>query len=226
MNKSKKLSLKFMCCSKKKNIFSPQASRAFTLAEIAAALFILSLVVGAVFSITSYAVQASARLAETQGRRQQVLGLFELCHENFRSLPGNAFFETRRSQEGQQELLFIDAPRAFAWGDKSVYGNSILSIQQQSGGLFSLVLIREKSRDPKLGTSLNEKPEQQSLVLIEDLAEITWRFFYVPTSQWLNEWTYRDLRPSLVELSLKPAGEETPLRAVFWVPSIKRQVAL
>ncbi|MBX7158305.1 MAG: type II secretion system GspH family protein [Verrucomicrobiae bacterium] len=212
--------------NKKIKIAKHAGDRAFTLVEIMAALLILALITSAVFAITRAALQASANLAETQAHRQQIMGLIELCNENFRSLPGNAFFETRRSQEGQLELLFVDAPRAFAWGNKSVYGNSILSIQPQPGGLFSLVLIREKTQKSKLSVNPNEKPEQQSLILIRDLSEIAWRFFYAPTSQWINEWTYRDLRPSLVELSVTPAGEETPIRAVFWVPSVKRQVAI
>lgn len=199
---------------------------AFTLVEIVAVLAILALISAAVFAITRSSVQASIVLAETQNRREQVLSLTELCNENFRHLPGNSFFETRRSKEGQLELLFTDAPRAFVWGDKSAYGNSILSIHPQPGGLFSLVLTREKGRDKTINASSTEKVESTSLTLITDLSEIVWRFFYVPTGQWLNEWTYRDLRPNLVELSLKPAGEKTATRVVFWLPDVRRQIAL
>lgn len=204
----------------------PSSPSAFTLVEIVAVLAILSLISAAVFAVTSSSVSASVALSETQNRRQQIFGLIELCNENFRRLPGNAFFETRRSKEGQLELLFIDAPRTFVWGDQSAYGNTILSIHSQPGGLFSLVLTREKGRDKSINTSSSEKPESVSLTLVTDLSEVKWRFFYVPTGQWLNEWTYRELRPNLVELNLKPADEKALTRAVFWLPDVRRQAAL
>ena len=208
-----------MCYNKKKS------ASAFTLIEIVVVLAILALISVAVFGVTRSSVQSSVILADTQNRRQQILGLIELCNENFRRLPGNALFETRRSKDGQIELLFTDAPRAFTWGDQSAYGNTILTIQPQPGGLFSLVLTREKARDKTINSSSTEKVESTSLTLIKDFSDIKWRFFYVTTSQWLTEWTYHDLRPNLVELNLTQAGEETPTRAVFWLPDVKRQAA-
>lgn len=198
----------------------------FTLLEVILALGVMALLTGAMFTLVQGAMQATAELHHRQNRMQEVNGLVELCGRAFRNLPGEAVFEaTMREEEGVyvQELLFLEAPRAFSWGGSSQgLGMTLLSARPQLGGLLNLSLLWENTETDEAASPLNMDEASRWLVLIADLHKVQWRFYDPRSSTWMDEWKDSAARPSLVELTLNLAGETEPIRSVFWVPALTK----
>ncbi len=206
--------------------FRHSSTKGFTLFEVMVAIMLLVLLVGGMFAVIHASMQAAATLSEAQGRGRETSALMELLRKTFRTLPAPSSVETRvRTLDGDSygEIVFHGAPNAFSWGDVSTsLDEAVLTVKPQAGGRLSLVLARASPRDQLSGVAQTSTDEGRSVVLVADLKEVSWRFYDQRTGAWQLDWKNREIRPLLVELTLVPAGDSKPVKAVFWIPPLTR----
>jgi type II secretory pathway pseudopilin PulG len=198
--------------------------RAFTIFEVMLALTLLVVLVGGLFGVLQACMESAAELQSRQQQNQSINGFIELFRRTVRNLPVEASMEGGQFEEGSgqflQKIYFRNAPRAFAWGEDSLFlGETILSARPQVGGLFSLGVYRSTESEQKLRSS-EADDKLRWLFLIKDLREIKWRFFDPRSGVWQEEWRDASSRPTLIEMNLTLAGETNAITSVFWVPTL------
>lgn len=222
---------------------SPSAFRrppsAFTLMEMVLAMFILSLLVGAVFTIVRSVTQLANDLTVEQQRDGRTHGFLELCSRTFRGLPPEAWVRLRTKQAGGRYLSQLVLTGGVSPLSGQTGGITVLEIEEVPDGYFRLVM-RVLSPEQAIAWEKGDASAGIRLPLLENVATLDWKFLNPGTGEWEPLWNDKlDLqkvanqptdgvplapvdpvvsrRPNLVELKLA-FGAEPPQRHVFWVP--------
>jgi len=198
--------------------------QAFTLFEVALALSILVLMVGALYAMVDASMRGTADLQEMENRTRETSEFLGLCRKTFRTLPATAVFQTRVVEQGSvsgQELIFRNAPGLFWWGDADNASiSTIVGVRAQVGGLVSLGILQdsEDEIDSYLNGGTTIRPW---LMLLTDLRNLQWRFYDARVQIWMNEWKDLTSRPAFVELTI--TTEKGSEKYTFWVPPVVTQ---
>jgi hypothetical protein len=202
----------------------------FSLLEVTVALAVLMLVAGSIYGVLRGTLGLTAALEEERTRQEQIDGLIELCRKTFRMLPAEASLEGRvRREDGKllPELIIRNAPETLAWDRVTdMEAISALGLRPQLGGLFSLGLLRTTKPEDINVEPVKLAKDGDWLTLVSDLEKAQWRYFDSRSGLWLDDLPAGSLRPNAIELSLWFPGEQEPLRAVFWVVPIARQITV
>jgi prepilin-type N-terminal cleavage/methylation domain-containing protein len=202
----------------------------FTLLEVTVALAVLLLVAGCIYGVLRGTLELTAGLSEQRTRQEQLDGVVELCRRTLRMLPAEALLEGRtRRVDGQllPELIIRNAPELLAWERVTDWAAvSALGLRPQLGGLFSLALLRTTQPEDIAQDPVAAADAGEWLTLVPNLKKITWRYFDSRSGLWLDDFPVGNLRPDAVELTLWLAEEEEPLRMVFWVVPMARNITV
>jgi len=192
-------------------------SSGYLLLEVLLALAVLSIVVGMVFQIIQTALKVTADIDFLQTQQRKVDGITELLRRNFDSMPQSCVFQTRKIN-GSVELIFRSAPFNFSWVRIGAnFGTVVLASRPQADGRLALSVLQESGNalDSYVDAG-NEKAEW--FPLMNDVEELSWRFFDVVTGKWSPEWPNTAVKPNLVQLTFKLAGRNHTERCVFRWP--------
>lgn len=203
----------------------------FTLLEMVIVMFILALLVGAIFGIVRGVTQLTNDMTVEQQRDSRMHGFIELCSRTFRNLPPNAIVRLRTKQAGGRylgELVLVGA-RSPVSGDAG--GVTLLQTVEAPDG-YLRVMMRAMTAAQVSAWEKGDEDAGLRVPLMENVATLEWKFFNVVSGEWEPVWNEKlqldasgmaslsgayAPRPGLVELRLA-FGSEPAQRHVFWVP--------
>lgn len=182
-------------------------AQAFTLLEVVIVLFIVALLLSAVYSIARGALTLADDIQRHERReaRQQALTVF--CERLLAEVPASAALNVRTTQEDGRYLSSLELQNMRSPFDGSP--GWIVSMQTEiaAGGSLRLVLV---CRQPQ------HADRAHRVLLLDDLSACAWHVFDPASRQWTGMWQGHS-RPPLLELILAQ-GVDTPRRRVFWLP--------
>lgn len=198
----------------------------FTLFEVIMALMILGLLSGAVYSITSAALQSSQATITEQAGCRRVEAFARVLRDAFLNLPRDArvFLKMGKSSSGApvQEMIFAETSGTF--GVASVAGGSlILSDRPKSDGTrtFSILRVPAKMQGNDYDRMMAEGPW---IPILPGVEKIAWSFFR--QGKWQETWADGAGRPEAVRLSFDYRDlPGTTLDFQFWVPPLAQPPA-
>lgn len=192
--------------------------RGFLLLEVLLALAIFSIVVVMIFQIVQTTLRVASDINFLEGQQQKVDGICELLRRNFIAMPQSTLFQTRKNEK-TFELIFRDAPFNFSWvGTGAQYGTVVIASKPRADGRIDLSVLQEaEGTSPKIVDAQTEW-KGSWLPLLNDLDQISWRFFDPRNAKWSTEWPDAATKPSLIEVTLKLAGRPHAERGVFRWP--------
>lgn len=193
----------------------------FTLFEVIMALMILGLLSGAVYSISSAALEASKSVITEQTSARRLEAFLRITREAFLNLPADAALFLRISKPSSgapmPELVFAETSGTF--GVPSLGGGSlILAARARADGSRTFSILRVPSEiDASAMDRLIAKGDWISL--LPGVNRVAWYFFN--GNEWLEEWPQGSGRPQLVRLQFfyDPMGG-TPIEVQFWIPPL------
>jgi len=203
---------------RKKQNSETVASSGYLLLEVLLALSILSIVVVMVFQIIQTTLRVTSEINFLQTQQRKVDGICELLRRNFVSMPATSVFKTR-NQNGSTELVFRYAPFNFSWtktGPK--FGTVVISSRPQADGRFALSVLEESGNALESYVDSGIERKSDWIPLINDVEQLTWRFYNSRTGKWSSDWPDTGAKPNLVEINLKLAGRNHMERGVFRWP--------
>jgi prepilin-type N-terminal cleavage/methylation domain-containing protein len=202
-------------------LISKQARSGFTLFELIMALMILGLLSGAVYSISTAALETTKAVISEQAASRRLEAFLKVTRDSFSNLPadGKVFFRMAKSPAGSPvpELVFMETSGTF--GVSSLGGGSlILAARPKADGTraFSILRLPPNSQ----GIELERLRSQGAWVsLLPGVEKVKWLFF--KTGEWVEEWEEGAERLRLVRLQFsydKMPG--SPIDVIFWIPPI------
>ena len=205
----------------KKANFLQHRQAGFTLFEVIMALMILGLLSGAVYSISSAALEASKSVITEQTSARQLEAFLRITREAFLNLPADANLSLRISKSASgapvPELVFAETSGIF--GVPSLGGGSlILAARPRADGSRTFSILRVPSEiDASAMERLVTKGDWISL--LPGVSRVAWFFFN--GNEWVEEWPQGAGRPQLVRLqfSYNPMAE-TLIDVQFWIPPL------
>lgn len=207
---------------KKANLLQRRHSLAgFTLFEVIMALMILGLLSGAVYSISSAALEASKSVITEQTSARRLEAFLRITREAFLNLPADANLSFRISQSSSgapvPELVFAETSGTF--GVPSLGGGSlILAARPRADGSRTFSILRVPGEiDASAMERLVTKGDWISL--LPGVSRVAWFFFN--GNDWVQEWPEGAGRPQLVRLqfSYDPMAESL-IDVQFWIPPL------
>jgi len=205
----------------KKANFLQHRQAGFTLFEVIMALMILGLLSGAVYSISSAALEASKSVITEQTSARQLEAFLRITREAFLNLPADANLSLRISKSASgapvPELVFAETSGIF--GVPSLGGGSlILAARPRADGSRTFSILRVPS---EIDASAMERLVMKGdwISLLPGVSRVAWFFFN--GNEWVEEWPQGAGRPQLVRLqfSYNPMAE-TLIDVQFWIPPL------
>ncbi len=198
----------------------------FTLFEVIMALMILGLLSGAVYSITSAALESSQATITEQAGCRRVEAFARVMRDAFLNLPRDArvFLKIGKSSSGApvQEMVFAETSGTF--GVASVAGGSlILSDRPRSDGTrtFSILRVPANMQGNDYDRMLANGPW---IPILPSVEKVAWSFFR--QGKWQETWADGAGRPEAVRLSFEYRDlPGTTLDFHFWVPPLAQPQA-
>lgn len=186
------------------SFYPKRSTLGFTLLEMMLVLLITTLLVGVIFGIVRSVTQFSDSLATEQKSDARLYGLTEMMQSTFRSLPAHAVVRLQIKQVGTtylSELTLIDAPAALTQQVGSV---TVLATEETASGYLRLVL-KIYSHQEALDKEQGRQDGGVSVVLLDDISHLEWRFYQAETEQWIPVWNENlSLAPLLTSLLADP----------------------
>lgn len=195
----------------------------FTLLEVVITITIFVFLCAAVFGLMSGVLQTASSLQDNQNRRDQMERFNAFLDRKLKSLPaGSAVISYLRgtgdglAQNGiivghDQDLIAIDA-------------------KIQSNGYYTLrlatfdpaTLPQNITISPTLffETKVTADAGISWTPLIQDVAQLAWKFQMHNATDWVNLWSDPSDTPNLIEFSMQQAGDLQPSTMDFWLPQI------
>jgi prepilin-type N-terminal cleavage/methylation domain-containing protein len=190
----------------------PQRRRpaGFSLLEVMMVMFILAILLGAVFGVVRATIQLSNDMTDTQLAESRVNGFSQFCERTLRNLPANAVVRHRVKQKGNHylsQLTFKGSPGAFS--TQGAGGNEVMVLEtdEQVDGYLS-VILRSMTATQALAWEKGDNRVGRRLKLLEDVTSLEWRFYRVQSGEWEPVWNERlDLYP-LGVITANPAQDD------------------
>jgi type II secretion system protein J len=202
----------------KKHNLQTVASSGYLLLEVLLALAILSIVVVMVFQIIQTTLRVTSDINFLQTQQRKIDGICELLRRNFVSMPETCLFQTR-DQNGSKELIFRYAPFNFSWTKPGAkFGTVVIAGRPQSDGRLALSVLEESGNALESYVDSGIERKGDWVPLINDVDQLTWRFYSSSTGKWSLDWSDTGLKPNLVEINIKLAGRNHMERGVFRWP--------
>lgn len=199
---------------------SQKQTNGFTLLEVVLAMTILALLAGALYSISTAAIESTKEALVTQFTMRRLEGFLHLTRNAFLSLPANGTIylntDNAANNNGVPDLYFQNAIGLF--GLASLAGGTlILSPRSANDGTrsFSILRIPKNVRGSDLATLYQG---DTWVTLLPKIKKPHWSFFKNGT--WSDEWPQGAGRPQLVRLEMEVVGIGSMVEAIFYVPAL------
>jgi type II secretion system protein J len=190
----------------------------YLLLEVLLALAVLSVVVVMVFQIIQTTLRVTSNINFLETQQQKVDGICELLRRNFVSLPQTCLFQTRKRNEST-ELVFRYAPFNFSWLKTGAqFGNVVIAGRPQPDGRFALSVLQESGNPLESYVDAGTERKGDWIPLVNDVDQLSWRFYDSFAGKWLAEWPDTGRKPTLVEITFKLTGRNHTERCVFRWP--------
>lgn len=197
----------------------PLRSKGFTLLEVILAMAIMVLLAGAIYSISSAAIESTKETIVEQFTMRRLAGFLQITRNAFLNLPADGtIFLSNDSNNSIPDLNFENATGLF--GIASLGGGILtLSAQPSSDGTRTFSVLRIPKNVE--GADLNHFYQNASWVkLLPKVKKPHWSFFY--RGEWTDEWPRGSGRPQLVRLEMEVAGLQEPIESIFYVPAMTK----
>jgi general secretion pathway protein J len=199
-------------------ILRPQKQNGFTLLEIVLAMTILALLAGAIYAISTAAIETTKEALVEQFTLRRLEGFLHITRDAFLNLPANGalYLDTSNSSNngGLPDLYFQNATGLF--GLASLAGGTlILSARPSNDGtrVFSILRLPKNVQ----ASDLNNFYQSDSWIsLLPRIKKPHWSFF--KNGEWLDEWPQGTGRPQLVRLQMEVVGVKNTIESIFYVP--------
>ncbi len=201
-------------------------SSGFTLLELVLAMFLLSLLVGMVFSTARSSLALGNAIVKSQNEEMLQQAFFELLNNRFSSLPGNTRFDLKVQDSGSHyisDLTLQNVPLSFTWGGQARIAKAIqLSTVKKRSGYLDVVLRYYENEilvDPASPTTAkNDEAPFAEIVLLTDVAYFEWRVLDGRSMEWQYDWDLQGRLPLQLELTMAIGAKGEEIRQIFWVP--------
>lgn len=193
----------------------------FTLFEVILAMMILGLLSGAVYTITSAALESSkATIAEQTGMRR-LEAFVRVTRDSFFNLPADAkvFLRMGKSPSGAPipELVFSETTGTFGVASLGS-GSLILAARPMADGTRTFSILRVPA-DVQGNDYDRLMAEGAWIPLLPGVERVEWAFWR--QGEWVEEWPEGSERPAAVRLrfeSIDLPGSVLDLQ--FWIPPL------
>ena len=190
----------------------------YLLLEVLLAVAVLSISVVMIFRIIQTTLKATADITFLQTQQRKVDGISQLLRRNFESMPQTCTFQTR-SVNGSLELIFRSAPFNFSWvTSKANFGTVVIARRSLPNGRLALSVLQESGDALNSYVDGSNEKKGEWFPLVDDVEQLSWRFFDGQAEKWTSDWPNPATKPSLVELTFKLAGRNHLERCVFRWP--------
>ena len=197
----------------------PNLQAGYLLLEVLLGLAILTMITALVFRIIQATVRTTREVTYLESLQERVDGISELLRQNFSNLPSVVQFQTKTLQHGT-ELVFRHAAFQFAAAPGvPAFGTVALTSRPQRDGRLYLAFYQEPEDDRERLIETNQEDKVPWTPLLGDLDQVSWRFFDLQNHSWRPDWPANAVRPALVELTFRVAGQNQVHRAVFNWPA-------
>lgn len=196
-----------------------QKTSAFTLLEVILAMAIMVLLAGAIYSISSAAIESTKETIVEQFTMRRLAGFLQITRTAFLNLPADGtVFLSNDSNNTIPDLNFENATGLF--GIASLGGGILtLSAQPSSDGTRTFSMLRIPKNVE--GSDLDHFYQNASWVkLLPKVQKPHWSFFR--KGEWVDEWPRGSGRPQLVRLEMEIVGIKDPIESIFYVPAIAK----
>ncbi|MEZ0390169.1 MAG: type II secretion system protein [Verrucomicrobium sp.] len=198
--------------------------RGFSLLEMMMVMFILSLLLGAIFGVVRSTLELSNDMTQAQTAEGRLHSFTQYCERTFRNLPAGTLVRLRVKQQGNHylsKLALKGATAAFAM--QGMGGSEVLAMEteEQVDG-YLRVFLRTMTAKEALAWENGDGKAGRRLPLLEDVAVFEWRFFNVLSGEWEPVWN--DTLPlyPLGVITANPAPEPgAPVPGPPGVPSVR-----
>lgn len=165
---------------------------AFTLMEMMVVMMVLTLLLGAIFGIVRGTVQLTDEVSVAQAREARLHGLAQFCERTLRALPAHAMVRLRTQQTGSRYLsqLVLAGSLPLLTAEGSPDDVTVWETEEAPGGYLRLQM-RCLTADEAMAWDQGDTSVGTRLLLLENLAELEWRFFNPSSSQWEPLWNDR-----------------------------------
>ncbi len=161
---------------------------AFTLLETAITLFIVALLVAAVFGILQSSLQLADNIKQEQEHELRVQKFVELCENIFNRLPADAVISIRPEKGFGNASQLLEIANAVSPFDAATPGTITLSTSTAKDGSVALILSFEEIPLNFASTQKQNTTRPVQLALLQSLSAFHWRVFDPPTQQWIDKW--------------------------------------
>jgi|HubBroStandDraft_6_1064221.scaffolds.fasta_scaffold207667_3 type II secretion system protein J len=190
----------------------------YLLLEVLLGVAVLSISVVMIFRIIQTTLKATADITFLQTQQRKVDGISQLLRRNFESMPQTCTFQTR-SANGLLELIFRSAPFNFSWvATGANFGTVVIAGRSLANGRLALSVLQESGDTLNSYVDGANEKKGEWFPLIDDVEQLSWRFFDGQAQKWTSDWPNPASKPSLVELTFKLAGRNHLERCVFRWP--------
>ena len=176
----------------------------FTLIEVIAALALVMLLVGGIYSIAGGALELSRASGEARLADLRVTNLVELWRRQFENLPAQAQLRVEPGDDGPW-LGIENSAGLLAW-------NSALADADTTAFGFEEgeLILEQWSGSERLA----------AVTLIDDVTSCDWQFYDPGEERWIdNQWPHQNRRPQLAAVTFQLGRDPGPQRHVFRVAS-------
>jgi type II secretory pathway component PulJ len=195
----------------------PQAG--YLLLEVLLALAILTMITALVFRIIQTTVRTTREVTYLESLQERVDGISELLRQNFSNLPAVAQFQTKTIETGT-ELVFQHVAFQFVTTPGiPAFGTVALASRPQADGRLYLAFYQEPEDAREHLIQTNQEGKIPWTPLLSDLDQVSWRFFDLQKNSWRPDWPVNGIRPALVELTFRIAGQSQAHRSIFNCPT-------
>lgn len=201
--------------------FANQLQRAFTLFEVIMALMILGLLTGAVYSISSAALQTSKSVMSEQASARRLEAFMRITREAFLNLPADAklYLQMSKSSSGAPvpELVFADTSGTFGVPSLGT-GALILAAKPLADGTRTFSILRVPGGIDQ-STTDRFIASGPWISLLPGVNRVKWLF--LNESDWVEEWPQGAGRPRMARLQFTYAPmADSAIDLQFWIPPL------
>ncbi|MBX9742235.1 MAG: GspJ family type II secretion system protein [Chthoniobacterales bacterium] len=193
---------------------------AFTLLEIVLAMTILALLAGALYSISTAAIESTKEALIEQFTMRRLEGFLHLTRDALLNLPANGSIylntDNASNNNGVPDLYFQNATGLF--GFASLAGGTLILSPRAANDKtrsFSILRVPKNIQGSELATLYEG---DTWVTLLPKIKRPHWSFFKNGT--WSDEWPQGAGRPQLVRLEMEVVGMRSMVEAIFYVPAL------
>lgn len=191
----------------------------FTLLETAITLFIIALLVAAVFGILQSSLQLADSIRGEQERELRVQKFVELCETLFSRLPPDAVISIRPAQGFGSQSQLLEITNALSPFDAATPGVVTLAATTPRAGEGRPAALLSYEEIPLNFASTRQQNTTRpvELALLADVTTLAWRVFDPQTQQWIEKWNEKVTAADLIKSGMamvSAGGMQQPAPAV------------